>query len=139
MALNTILYNIARNAALDAGGITALLANGKIQLRTGAQPAAEGAITGTLLATGTFGSPALGAAANGVATANTITQESDAPATNTAGYVALLKADNSTVVATGSVSTTPGDGNLVMASLDITQHNVVSFDSLTITIPAQGA
>lgn len=137
MAVNTILYNVARNAALDAGGITALLAGGKIQIRTGAQPAAEGALTGTLLSTLTFGTPALGAAAAGVATANAITSDADAAATGTAGYVALLKSDNATVVATGSVGLSAA--NLVLATLTINQHNIVSISSLTLTIPAQGA
>jgi hypothetical protein len=137
MALNTLLYNVARNAALDAGGITALLANGKIQIRTGSQPAAEGALTGTLLATLTFGATALGAAASGVATANAITSESNAPATGTAGYVALLKSDNATVVATGSVGTS--GANLNLSTLTINATNIVSCSSLTLTIPAQGA
>lgn len=137
MALNTIFYNVARNAALDAGGISALLNNGKIQIRTGAQPAAEGALTGTLLATLTFGATAFGAAASGVATANAITSESNAPATGTAGYCALLKSDNTTVVMTGSVGT--ATANLILSTLTINAGNVVSCSSLTITIPAQGA
>jgi hypothetical protein len=137
MALNTILYNVGRNAALDAGGITALLANGKIQIRTGTQPAAEGALTGTLLSTMAFGATALGAAASGVATANAITSDPNAVATGTAGYVALLKSDNATVVATGSVGTSAA--NLVLATLSINAGNVVSCSALTLTIPAQGA
>ena len=137
MALNTLLYVVARNAALDAGGITALLAAGKIQIRSGTQPAAEAALTGTLLATLTFGSPALGAAVAGVATANAITSEPNAPATNTAGYCALLQSDNTTVVMTGSVGTSGANMNL--ATLTINAGNVVSCSSLTVTIPAQGA
>lgn len=137
MALNTLLYQVARNAGLDAGGITALLAAGKIQIRVGAQPAADAALTGTLLSTLTFGSPALGAASAGVATANAITADSSAAASGTAGYVALLKSDNTTVVATGSVGTSAA--NLVLSTLTITATNVVSISSLTLGIPAQGA
>jgi hypothetical protein len=137
MAVNTLLYVVSRNAALDAVGITSLLSAGKMQIRTGTQPAADAALTGTVLATLTFGAPALGAAASGVATANAITSDSNAAATGTAGYVAFLKSDNTTVVATGSVGTSAA--NLVLATLTINAGNVVSCSSLTLTIPAQGA
>jgi hypothetical protein len=136
MALNTLLYNVARNAALDAGGITALLALGKIQIRTGAQPAAEAALTGTVVATMTFGATALGAAASGTATANAITSDTNATG-GTAGYVAFLKSDNTTVVATGSVGTSAS--NLVLSTLTIGAGSTVSCSSLTLSIPAQGA
>ena len=116
MAPNTRLYTVALNAALDAVGITALLAGGQIQIYTGAQPAVQGALTGTKLSTLTFGSPALGAASGGVATANAITQDSSA---------------------TGSVGTSGANMNL--ATLSINAGDVVTCSSLTLTIPAQGA
>ena len=137
MAVNTLLYIVARNAALDAGGITALLASGKIQIRSGVQPAADAALTGVLLSTLTFGATALGAAATGTATANAITSDPSAVATGTAGYVALLKTDNTTVVLTGSVGTAAA--NLILSTLSIAAGNVVSCSALTLGIPAQGA
>jgi hypothetical protein len=137
MAPNTRLYTVALNAALDAVGITALLAGGQIQIYTGAQPAVQGALTGTKLSTLTFGSPALGAASGGVATANAITQDSSAANTGTAGYFALTKSDGTTVVATGSVGTSGANMNL--ATLSINAGDVVTCSSLTLTIPAQGA
>lgn len=136
MALNTILQTVAVNAALDAGGITALLANGLIQVRTGTQPAANAALTGTVCATLTFGETALGAAALGVATANAIANDTNAVG-GTAGYVALLKSDATTVVATGSVGTTGANMNL--SNLTIAAGVTVSCTSLTLTIPFQGA
>lgn len=136
MALNTLLYNVARSAGLDAGGISALLNNGIIQIRTGAQPAAEAALTGTVCATLTFGATAFGAASNGQATANAIASDTNAVG-GTAGYVALLKSDTTTVVATGSVGTSGANMNL--SSLTIPAGVTVSCSSLTLTIPAQGA
>ena len=136
MALTTLLYNVARNASLDAGGITALLANGIIQVRSGAQPAAEDALTGTVVATLTFGATALGSALAGVATANAIASDTNAVG-GTAGYCALLKSDATTVVCTGSVGTSGANMNL--ATLTISAGVTVSCSALTITVPAQGA
>lgn len=124
MANNPHWYDAAVNA------VTALLNSGFIKVYTGSQPAADGAITGTLLATMTFGATAFGASSSGTATANAITSGT-AGNTGTAGYFALEKSDGTTVVATGSVGTSGADLNF--NSLSISSGATVSCSSFTIT------
>ena len=131
--LNGRLFLNANNphwydAAVNA--VTTLLNSGKMQILTGAQPGANAALTGTLLATLTFGATAFGASSGGVATANAITSAT-AVATNTAGYHALLQSNNTTVVATGSVGTSGADLNF--NSTSISTGATVSCSAYTIT------
>jgi len=113
MANNPQFYDATVIAALEA--VTALLNSGFAAVYTGSQPALDGALTGTQLAEATFGNPAFGtpAASGGTvtATANAITSGTIAN-TGTAGYMALLKSDGSTVVATGSVGLSSADMTL---------------------------
>ena len=113
MANNPLFYDATVIAAVNAAA--ALLNSGFVAVYTGSQPALDGALTGTQLAEATFGNPAFATAtASGgtvTATANAITSGTIAN-TGTAGYFALLKSDNATVVATGSVGTSGADMNL---------------------------
>lgn len=132
MANNPLPYDATVIASVNA--VTALLNSGSIKIFTGSQPALNGALTGTLLATLTFSATAFPAAtASGgtvTATANAITSGT-AVATGTAGYFALVKSDGVTVVATGSVGTSGADLNL--NTLTITSGNTVSCSSFLIT------
>lgn len=132
MANNPEFSDATVKTGVDA--MTALLNSGFLELYTGGQPALNGSLTGTLLATLTFGSTAFGAssASGGIvtATANAITSGT-AGNTGTAGYFAILKTDNSTVVATGSVGTSGADLNL--STLSIVSGSVVSCSSFSIT------
>lgn len=119
--------------------VTTLLNSGKIKIYTGAQPTdANQAITGTLLATLTFGATAFGTpTASGsagsrivTATANSITSGT-AGNTGTAGYFVMQKSDGSTVVLMGSVGTSGADLNF--NSLTITSGATVSCSGFTIT------
>ena len=134
MANNPLPYDATVIASVNA--VTALLNSGFIKIYTGAQPALNGAVTGTLLATMTFSAtafPAATASAGTVtATANAITSGT-AGNTGTAGYHALLKSDGTTIVATGSVGTSGADLNL--NTLSITSGNTVSCSSYLITQP----
>ena len=123
MSNNPLWYDAAVNA------ITALLNSGTIKIYTGSQPAEDGSITGTLLATLTFGSTAFGASSGGTATANTITSGT-AGNTGTAGYFALEESGG-TVVATGTCGTSGADLNL--NSTSISSGATVSCSSFTIT------
>jgi hypothetical protein len=124
----------------DVNAITALLASGFLEIWSGAQPAdANQALTGTKLAklalsATAFVNPAVasGSAPNRLvtATANAITT-SGALATGTAGYMAFLKSDDTTVVAMGSVGTAGCDLNLNTTSL-VSGVNV-SVSAFTIT------
>lgn len=110
MTANPQWYDTTIIAAV--GAVTALLNSGFVAVYSGAQPALDGSLTGTQLAEATFGATAFGApaAAAGTvtATANAITSGTIAN-TGTAGYVALLKSDNATVVMTGTVGTSAAD------------------------------
>src|SRR5215469_5643831 len=132
LANNPLPYDATVIASVNA--VTALNNSGFIKVYTGAQPALNGATTGTLLATMTFSAtafPAATASAGTVtATANAITSGT-AGNTGTAGYFALVKSDNTTVVATGSVGTSGADLNL--NTLSITSGNTVSCGSFLIT------
>lgn len=123
-------------AALQAkaDAMTALLNGGTIEVRDGAQPATPAtAASGTLLATLTFGSPAFGASAssgnNAVATANAITDDSDADATGTAGWF-RCKTAGGVAVFDGAVGT---DATFNTTAIQI--HARVRCTALTYTEP----
>ena len=132
MANNPLPSDATVIASVNA--VTALLNGGFLQIYSGSQPALNGSLTGTLLASLPFSAtafPSATAAAGTVtATANPITPAS-AAATGTAGYHALLKSDAATVVATGSVGTSGADLNL--STLSIQAGQTVSCSSYLIT------
>ncbi len=137
MASNPLFYDITEEAALNAR--TALLNSGFLVIYTGSQPALDGALTGTLLVTLTFGSTAFAAAtaSGGTAAANANAVASGtAAATGTAGYFALLKSDGTTVVMTGTVGTSNAD--LVGPTTAITNGATVQVSSFQILQPQSG-
>jgi hypothetical protein len=111
----TLWYDTAVTTGLDAKA--ALLSGGTLQVYTGDQPGLNGSLTGTLLVTLTFGSPAFAGAvaSGGIATAfaNPIAS-GVAVASGTPGYYALVTSSGQTVL-TGSV----GDGSVSGSSLTI--------------------
>ena len=86
---------------------------------------------GTEVATLTFSDPAFGAAAAGVATANSITDDSSA--TGGTAATATLEDDSATVVAHCAVGTSGSDINL--SSVTIGAGDTVSISSLTYEAP----
>lgn len=104
-----------------------------LRIYSGTRPAdADTAITGTLLAELTCGSPfAASATSEGVLTLNAITQDSSANASGTATHFRLVKSDGTTVVCDGDVGTSGSDLNLVTAS--ITAGQPVQITSFIIT------
>lgn len=130
--LTNAVRTLMADAAVDS--IDAGASAGTIEIRTGSQPTnADDADTGTLLATLTFSDPAFGGASNGVATASSITQDSSADATGTAGYF-VVKDSDGTKKFTGAISTSGSDMNLVTTS--ITAGQPVQITSFTFTVPA---
>ena len=125
-------YDATVIAAVNSA--TSLLNSGFINIYTGGQPALNGGVSGTLLVQLSFGATAFASAsASGgtvTATANAITNGT-ASNTGTAGYFALLKSDNTTVVATGTCGTSGCDLNL--STTAIVSGAVVSCSSFTIT------
>jgi hypothetical protein len=126
-------YDATTEASVNA--VTALLGTaGTMQIFTGAQPALNGATTGTLLATLKFGNPAFASStASGgtvTGTANTITAGT-AVTNGTASYFALVGTNGSTIVATGTISTS--GANLNLNSTVISSGAVISVSSFSIT------
>jgi hypothetical protein len=134
MSNNPQFYDADVIASVEAAD--ALANGGYIAVYTGSQPALDGALTGTQLAEAQFSATAFGAAtASGgtvTATANTITSGTIAN-TGTAGYFAILKSDNSTVVMTGSVGTSGADLNL--STLSFVSGATFSVSSFTWSQP----
>lgn len=116
--------------ALDAGS-----GAGKVEIRTGSQPAdADDAATGTLLATCTLSDPAFGAAASGSASANAIAAVA-AVATGTAGWFRALDSDNNKVL-DGSVTATGGGGDMELNTTSLVSGVDVDLTSWSVTMPA---
>lgn len=106
-----------------------------LRIYSGSQPAdADTSASGTLLAELTCGSPFAGAASSeGVVTANSITQDSSANATGTAGWFRLLQSNGTTVVCDGSVTATGGGGDLQLVTTSIVSGQPVQVTSFVIT------
>ncbi len=113
--------------AIDVGGA------GTVQIRTGAQPTnVSDAPTGTLLGTLTFSAVAFGAAATGTATAASITSDTSADASGTAGYF-VIKNGSAVNHSDGTCGTSGTD--LVFDNATIVIGGTIAISSLTITQP----
>jgi hypothetical protein len=121
-----------RDAMLDA--ITTHAGNAALlRIYDGSRPATGGAAT-TLLAELTMGTPFAAAAVNGVLTASAITQDSSANATGTATWFRVVKADGTTHVMDGTISTVAaGTGDLQLVTTSIVATQPVSCSSFVIT------
>jgi hypothetical protein len=114
ISMTTAVRNARADALTTAIGNAALL-----RIYDGTPPAnANAALSGnTKLAELTCGSPFAPAAASGVQTANSITQDSSADATGTASFFRVYKSDGTTVTEQGSVGTSGADLNLNTTSI----------------------
>ena len=138
MANNFKISNAARSAACD--GIVDLIDGGAgagtIEIRTGGPPTnVADADSGTLLAVLTFSDPAFGAASNGVATASSITSDSSANASGTAGHF-RVKDSSGTVICQGTCGDA-GDAPVDMQfdNKSIVLGGIVGVSSFTVTVP----
>lgn len=128
------LSTAARNAACDA--IVDLLdvgGAGTIRIRTGSQPTNVGdADSGTLLGTLTFSATAFGSSSTGTATAASITSDTSADASGTAGHFrdytggGSIHSDGTCGQGTGDMSF---DNNVIVAG------GVIAISSFTVTVP----
>lgn len=121
----------AFETALDAG--TAAI----IEIYTGAQPGSLGAIGGTKLATLTCSATAFTSKTDGtpgaVGTFDTITADSSADDTGTAGMFRILTQSAGTAIMDGSVGTSGADMNF--NTVAFTAGSTISLSAGTITVP----
>lgn len=126
------IYDSGITTALNSFGAL-LNSGGTLKIYTGAQPAVDGALTGTLLVTIAFGATAFASAtasgSGGSMTANSMTAGT-AGATGTAGYFALVSS-SAVTIATGACGTSGAELNLNTTS--ITVGDTVSVTSFTVT------
>lgn len=130
----TKLTNSQASRAADA--VTARCNSGYIRVYSGSVPAtADTALSSnTLLAELTFGPTAFGAASNGVATANAITQDSSIDASGTATFFRTFESNGTTVVFQGTVGASGADMN-VSPSISLIQGGTFSISTMTYTQP----
>lgn len=123
------------NRTARADALITEIGNGaKVRLYSGTRPAnVAAAITGTLLAELTGGSPFAPAASNGSFTANAITQDSAADAAGTATHFRIFKADGTTAVLDGDVTATGGGGELQLVTTTIALNQPVQVTSFVWT------
>lgn len=127
-----------RNIQLDAA--LAELDHGYIKVYTGARPATpETAASGTLLATIRLGTGGANGAFLAASSASAIaipvsSNETNAPASGTAGYARLLKTDGTTAVYDCSVGLSGAEVNLDKVVITAMDH--VNLVSLVIAIAA---
>lgn len=108
---------------------------GKIEIRTGAQPATPNtAATGTLLATVLMDDPSFTGPVTGVITAAGFPNSDPADADGAAGWFRILDSNNAAVI-DGSCSGSGGGGDMVIDNPSLLTGQVFSINSLTVTMP----
>lgn len=125
----------ARNKACDAivDEIDAGAGAGTIAIRTGAQPSNVGdADSGTLLGTLTFSDPAFGASSTGTATAASITSDTNADNSGTAGHF-RIKDSSPAIHSDGTCD--QGSGDLNFDNKTIVAGGTIAISSFTVTVP----
>ena len=118
------LTDTSRNAAVNA--VAALCNSGTVKFHTAAH---------SVVATCTFGATAFGASASGTATANAITDDTNATG-GTIDHAHLYKSDGTTDLMSVTCTATGGGGDIELSSLSIGAGDTVSITSLTLTQPA---
>lgn len=134
-----------RTKIIASGLLDAFDTDGRINLYTGSQPAtANTAATGTLLGTLTLASDSASAGASpGECTFNTITSDTSADASGTAGWGRIYRASDTAPGSTGdsddrrvdfSVSTSGADVNF--DTVTFVAGGTIAISSLTLTLPS---
>ena len=106
---------------------------GSIQIRTGSQPTnVSDAAGGTLLGTLSFGATAFGAGSTGTATANSITSDTSADNSGTAGHARFLSSGGTAVA---DPECAKGTGVVYFDNTTIVAGGVIAVSSMTIAQP----
>jgi len=132
------LSTSSRNAACDAivdlidGGTGA----GTLKHYTGSQPTnVSDASSGTLLGTNTFSSTAFGSASTGVATAASITSDTNAAASGTAGYFRIRQGAGGDTAALSQGNSSTSAADLNFDNNVIVAGGTIAISSMTVTMP----
>lgn len=105
---------------------------GTVKIYTGSQPGSVGGTYGTLLGTLTFSDPAFGNASTGVATASSITSDTNADASGTAATFTLTDSDLN-VLADGDCG--QGSGTMNFDSTAVVAGGTLAISSMSVTQP----
>lgn len=132
LGVDTAVLNAMLNALTTAVGGSCL-----IRFYSGTRPARGGSVAGnTLLAQLTGNSTFAGSAANATLTLNPISPTSSALATGIATFFRIVKADGTTFIMDGSVSTqAAGSGDARLDDTSIVAGGTVALSSGTFTLP----
>lgn len=130
LRLGTAARNAACNGIVDLVDVSG---PGVCLIRTGAQPTNVGdADTGTLLGTLTFSATAFGAASTGVATAASITSDTNADASGTAGHGRIKDGAASVIM---DCTCGQGSGDINFDNSVIVAGGTIAISSMTVTVP----
>lgn len=136
------------NFGLDSGIGTAFDGGaGRLNIYTGAPPAAGAAVggkaspaneiaTGTLLGTLNLSSDAFAAAANGAIALNTVTSDTNADASGTAGYFVLYRSSDTALTARATATDRRLMGTVGTSGADMTIDNAAILLGGTIALSA---
>lgn len=132
--LGTTCRNAACNGivlAIDGG-----TPPGRLEHRTGAQETnVSDASTGTLLGTNIFSNPSFGSASTGTATASSITSDTNADASGTAGHFRIYTGAGGDTAALMQGNTSTSGADLNFDNNVIVAGGTIAITSLTITVP----
>lgn len=136
--ISTAQRDAACNAMVDRidGGSGA----GTIAIRTGSPPTnVSDASTGTLLGTCTFSATAFGASSSGVATANSISSDTDADASGDAGHFRIYRgaAADTAAEAQGTAGESGDTPDMTFDNKSIVAGGTIAISSMTWTMPIQ--
>lgn len=121
----TSIRTILADTVVDAIDVGSADANGDMQIATGSGFA-------LILALLQFANPAFGSAVSGLATANAIAPDTNAPATGTAVYFRVRDRNNAEIFR-GTVTITGGGGDMQLSSTNIVAGDTVTINSMTYT------
>jgi hypothetical protein len=120
--------------ALDSGLATAFDTTGRINVYTGAQPAsADTAASGTLLGTLTLSSDSFAAASAGAIAINSVTSDTSADATGTAGYVRFYRTGDTAPGSAGNGTTDRRLDLLIGTDISIDNASVVTGGTIALS------
>lgn len=132
--LGTTVRNAACDGIVDAidGGTPP----GRLEHRTGSQPTnVSDASSGTLLGTNIFSNPAFGSSSTGTATASSITNDSSADNSGTAGYFRVYTGAGGDTAALFQGNSGTASTDLVFDNATIVAGGVIAISSFTVSVP----